>query len=60
VEDLNLKSLAKTKQAKSWLDASFGELFRQIAYKSLWNGKHFVPVDRFCVVATVFRMWIQA
>ena len=28
VEDLNLKSLAKTKQAKSWLDASFGELFR--------------------------------
>jgi putative transposase len=47
VEDLNLKALAKTKQAKSWLDASFGELFRQVAYKSLWNGKHFVPVDRF-------------
>jgi putative transposase len=47
VEDLNLKSLAKTKQAKSWLDASFGELFRQIEYKSLWNSKHFVRVDRF-------------
>jgi hypothetical protein len=29
VEDLNLKSLAKTKQAKSWFDAAFGELFRQ-------------------------------
>jgi putative transposase len=47
VEDLNLKSLAKTKQAKSWFDASFGELFRQIEYKSLWNHKHFVAVDRF-------------
>jgi putative transposase len=46
VEDLNLKSLAKTKQAKSWLDASFGELFRQIEYKSRWNSKHFVRVDR--------------
>jgi putative transposase len=47
VEDLNLKSLATTKQAKSWLDASFGELFRQMEYKSLWNSKHFVRVDRF-------------
>jgi hypothetical protein len=46
VEDLNLKSLAKTKQAKSWFDASFGELFRQLAYKSRWDDKHFVQVDR--------------
>jgi hypothetical protein len=47
VEDLNLKSLAKTKHAKSWFDASFGELFRQIEYKCLWKSKHFVQVDRF-------------
>jgi putative transposase len=59
VEDLNLKSLAKTKQAKSWLDAAFGELFRQLAYKSLRNSKHFVRVDRFFAVETVLRMWIQ-
>jgi putative transposase len=47
VEDLSLKSLAKTKQAKSWFDASFGELFRQIEYKSRWRSKHVVQVDRF-------------
>jgi hypothetical protein len=41
-----VKSLAKNKQGKSWFDASFGELFRQIAYKSLWDSKHFVRVDR--------------
>jgi putative transposase len=46
VEDLNLKSLAKTKRAKSWFDASFGELFGQIKYKCLWKSKHFAQVDR--------------
>jgi hypothetical protein len=45
VEDSNLRSRAKTKRAKSWFDASFGELFRQIEYQSLWNRKHFVHVD---------------
>jgi putative transposase len=46
-EDLSLKSLAKTKHAKSWLDAAFGELLRQVKYKALWSGKHFIQVDRF-------------
>jgi putative transposase len=46
-EDLSLKSLAKTKHAKSWLDAAFGELLRQVEYKILWSSKHFVQVDRF-------------
>ena len=46
-EDLSLQSLAKTKHAKSWLDAAFGELLRQIKYKTLWNSQHFVQVDRF-------------
>ena len=44
---LSLKALARTKHAKSWLDAAFGELLRQVAYKALWNRKHFVQVDRF-------------
>jgi putative transposase len=45
-EHLSLKALARTKHAKSWLDAAFGELLRQVEYKALWNGKHFVQVDR--------------
>jgi putative transposase len=46
-EDLTLKSLARTKHAKSWFDAAFGELLRQVEYKALWNSKHFVQVNRF-------------
>ena len=46
-EDLSLKALARTKHAKSWLDAAFGELLRQVEYKARWNSKHFVHVDRF-------------
>ena len=46
-EDLSLKALARTKQAKSWLDAAFGELLRQVEYKARWNSKHFVQADRF-------------
>ena len=46
-EDLSLKALARTKHAKSWLDAAFGELLRQVEYKAQWNSKHFVQVDRF-------------
>jgi len=40
-------ALVRTKHAKSWLDASFGELLRQVEYKALWNSKHFVQVNRF-------------
>ena len=43
----SLKALARTKHAKSWLDAAFGELLRQVEYKALWHSKHFVQVDRF-------------
>ena len=46
-ENLSLKSLAKTKLAKSWLDAAFAELLRQVEYKALWNSQHFVQDDRF-------------
>jgi putative transposase len=47
LKDLSLKALARTKHAKSWLDAAFGELLRQVEYKARWNSKHFVQVDRF-------------
>src|SRR5215469_6925553 len=46
-ERLGLKTLARTKHAKSWLDAAFGELLRQVEYKAQWNSKHFVQVNRF-------------
>ncbi|NJK43754.1 MAG: IS200/IS605 family element transposase accessory protein TnpB [Pleurocapsa sp. SU_196_0] len=46
VEDLNLKGMAKTKLAKSVLDASHGEFRRQLEYKCAWNRKHFQTVSR--------------
>ena len=47
IEDLSLKGLARTKLAKSFNDAAFGEFFRQLQYKSLWNHKHCIRIDRF-------------
>jgi putative transposase len=47
VEDLSLSGLARTKLAKSFNDAAFGEFFRQLKYKCLWNCKHFIAIDRF-------------
>ena len=47
VENLHIAGFAKTKLAKSILDAAFGETLRQLEYKSLWNNKRFVQVDRF-------------
>ena len=47
VEDLSLSGLARTKLARSFSDAAFGEFFRQLKYKCLWNCKHFIQIDRF-------------
>lgn len=47
VEDLNIKGMAKTKLSKSILDAAWGELIRQLEYKSRWYGREFVKVGRF-------------
>ena len=47
IEDLSLKGLARTKLAKSFTDASIGEFRRQLEYKSGWNRKHLVVIDRF-------------
>ena len=47
IEDLNVKGLARTKLAKSVLDAAHGETRRQLEYKTLWNRVHLSKVDRF-------------
>src|SRR5262249_49930675 len=47
IEDLSLKGLARTKLAKSFRDASMGEFRKQLEYKTAWNRKYLVVVDRF-------------
>jgi len=47
LEDLSILGLAKTKLAKSMLDAAFGEVIRQWKYKSVWNGTYALQADRF-------------
>ncbi len=47
IEDLNVTGLAKTKLAKSTLDASMGTIRRQLAYKGVWYRTPVVAVDRF-------------
>ena len=46
IEDLNSQALAKTKLGKSILDAAFGEVRRQLEYKTLWNRRHLAVIDR--------------
>jgi putative transposase len=46
IEDLSLKGLARTKLAKSFADAAMGEFRRQLKYKSEWDRKHLVVIDR--------------
>jgi len=47
IEDLNVKGLAKTKLAKSIVDASMGTIRRQLQYKGVWQRTHVVAVNRF-------------
>jgi putative transposase len=47
IEDLNLKGMAKTKLSRSVLDAAFGEFRRQLDYKTMWNYRRLIAVDRF-------------
>jgi putative transposase len=47
MEDLNLKRLTRTKLAKSFSDAAFGEFRRMLAYKSEWQDKRLIMVDRY-------------
>jgi putative transposase len=47
IEDLSVEGLARTKLAKSMLDASMGEFRGQVEYKSLWGRKHLSVIDRY-------------
>jgi putative transposase len=47
IEDLSVRSLARTKLAKSVHDAAMGMVKRQLLYKGRWHGTHVVCVDRF-------------
>ncbi|PHM07719.1 transposase [Nostoc sp. 'Peltigera malacea cyanobiont' DB3992] len=47
VEDLSVKNMVKNRKlALSISDASWGELVRQLEYKSNWYGRTFVKIDR--------------
>ena len=46
-ESLAVKNMVKNRKlAKSISDAGWGEIVRQLAYKSLWYGRTFVQLDR--------------
>lgn len=48
MENLSVKNLVKNRKlAKSIMDASWGEVRRQLAYKTVWYGKELVIVDKF-------------
>lgn len=47
VENLSVKGLARTRMAKSVLDAGWGQFVRQLEYKSQWRGVYFCKVERF-------------
>jgi len=49
IEDLNLSALVKSKlrgHSKSWSDAAFGHMRRMLEYKTVWNLKRLVAIDR--------------
>jgi putative transposase len=48
IEDLNVKALARGLHARAIHDVAFGEVRRQLTYKSDWYGKILVAVDRWC------------
>lgn len=48
VEDLNIKGMVKNhKLARAISDASWSEFFRQLNYKSEWNGNNLIKIGRF-------------
>ena len=46
IEDLNVRALARGRGASAIRDAAFGELRRQLRYKSEWYGPLLLEVDR--------------
>jgi putative transposase len=48
VEGLNVAGMVQNHNlAKHIADASFGEIFRELAYKAEWYGRTYLPLDRF-------------
>lgn len=48
IEDLNVKGMVKNRKlSKAIQDVSFGEVRRQLEYKSQWYGKLLIKIDRF-------------
>ena len=48
IENLSVKNMVKNhKLAKFIMDASWGEVRRQLSYKALWYGKELIIVDKF-------------
>jgi putative transposase len=46
IEDLNVKGMARGRNARAIHDAAFGEIRRQLTYKSDWRHKILIGVDR--------------
>ncbi|MCX5442783.1 IS607 family element RNA-guided endonuclease TnpB [Streptomyces sp. NBC_00063] len=47
VEDLNVAGMVKNRRlARAVADAGFGEIRRQLAYRTVWNGGHLEVADR--------------
>jgi putative transposase len=46
IEDLNVTALSRGRNARSIQDASFGEIRRQLNYKSEWHDRILIAVDR--------------
>jgi putative transposase len=49
IEDLHVAGMLKNhKLAQAVSDSNFGEIRRQLEYKSSWHSVHLVAIDRFC------------
>ena len=46
IEDLDVREMSKGKLARGITDASFGEIRRQLAYKTEWTGKRLIVTER--------------
>lgn len=49
IEDLSIRNMVRNRKLSRVIyDVGWGELFRQLEYKSAWYGRDFLKIDRFC------------